>query len=482
MNYEAQIAELTMQNAQLKRELDQLRKLIFGAKKERFVTENVTPGQLSLFEDLSVGQGPVEEQTKEIISYERKKPSKKHEGRNEIPDHLPVIEVIIEPDQDVTGMKKIGEEITETLEYTAASLVKKRIIRPKYALPQNEGIIIGKLPSRPIEKGIAEASLLSHLIVSKFIDHLPFYRQIQIFKREFDWNVSASTINDWFVACCTLIEPLYEELKRQVLSSGYLQVDESPIKVLDSDKPGSTHQGYQWVYHSPERRLVLFDYRKGRGMHGPKEVLENYNGWLQCDGYDVYDKIATLEGIQIAGCLAHARRYYHEALSNDKKRAEYALVIFQNIYEIERANKSMNPLDRKLDRLAKVKPHLDNLKSWVEEECVKVLPKSAIGKAMSYTQSQWHKLYNLLEDGRLEIDNNLIENKIRPLALGRKNYLFAGSHDGAKRIAMIYSFMGTCKANDVNPNEWLKNVLEKIPDTKMSELSNLLPIGKVQQV
>ena len=482
MNYEAQIAELTMQNAQLKRELDQLRKLIFGAKKERFVTENVTPGQLSLFEDLSVGQGPVEEQTKEIISYERKKPSKKHEGRNEIPDHLPVIEVIIEPDQDVTGMKKIGEEITETLEYTAASLVKKRIIRPKYALPQNEGIIIGKLPSRPIEKGIAEASLLSHLIVSKFIDHLPFYRQIQIFKREFDWNVSASTINDWFVACCTLIEPLYEELKRQVLSSGYLQVDESPIKVLDSDKPGSTHQGYQWVYHSPERRLVLFDYRKGRGMHGPKEVLENYNGWLQCDGYGVYDKIATLEGIQIAGCLAHARRYYHEALSNDKKRAEYALVIFQNIYEIERANKSMNPLDRKLDRLAKVKPHLDNLKSWVEEECVKVLPKSAIGKAMSYTQSQWHKLYNLLEDGRLEIDNNLIENKIRPLALGRKNYLFAGSHDGAKRIAMIYSFMGTCKANVVNPNEWLKNVLEKIPDTKMSELSNLLPIGKVQQV
>ena len=441
MNYEAQIAELTMQNAQLKRELDQLRKLIFGAKKERFVTENVTPGQLSLFEDLSVGQGPVEEQTKEIISYERKKPSKKHEGRNEIPDHLPVIEVIIEPDQDVTGMKKIGEEITETLEYTAASLVKKRIIRPKYALPQNEGIIIGKLPSRPIEKGIAEASLLSHLIVSKFIDHLPFYRQIQIFKREFDWNVSASTINDWFVACCTLIEPLYEELKRQVLLSGYLQVDESPIKVLDSDKPGSTHQGYQWVYHSPERRLVLFDYRKGRGMHGPKEVLENYNGWLQCDGYGVYDKIATLEGIQIAGCLAHARRYYHEALSNDKKRAEYALVIFQNIYEIERANKSMNPLDRKLDRLAKVKPHLDNLKSWVEEECVKVLPKSAIGKAMSYTQSQWHKLYNLLEDGRLEIDNNLIENKIRPLALGRKNYLFAGSHDGAKRIAMIYSFV-----------------------------------------
>ena len=217
-------------------------------------------------------------------------------------------------------------------------------------------------------------------------------------------------------------------------------------------------------------------------MHGPKEVLENYNGWLQCDGYGVYDKIATLKGIQIAGCLAHARRYYHEALSNDKKRAEYALVIFQNIYEIERANKSMNPQDRKLDRLAKVKPHLDNLKSWVEEECVKVLPKSAIGKAMSYTQSQWHKLYNLLEDGRLEIDNNLIENKIRPLALGRKNYLFAGSHDGAKRIAMIYSFMGTCKANDVNPNEWLKNVLEKIPDTKMSELSNLLPIGKVQQV
>ncbi len=477
MNYEAQIAELTMQNAQLKRELDQLRKLIFGAKKERFVSENSSPGQLSLFEDLPVGQGPVEEQTKETISYERKKPAKKHEGRNEIPDHLPVIEVIIEPDQDVTGMKKIGEEITETLEYTAASLVKKRIIRPKYALPQNEGIIIGKLPSRPIDKGIAEASLLSYIIVCKFIDHLPFYRQIQIFKREFNWDVSASTINDWFAACCTLLEPLYEELKRQVLSSGYVQVDESPIKVLDSDKPGSTHQGYQWVYHSPEIRRVLFEYRKGRGMHGPKEVLENYNGWLQCDGYGVYDKIAMLPGISIAGCLAHARRYYHEALSNDKKRAEYALEIFQDIYEIERSNKAMKPQERKLDRIAKVKPLMDKLKSWIEEECVKVLPKSAIGKAMNYTQSQWHKLYNLLEDGRLQIDNNLIENKIRPLALGRKNYLFAGSHEGAKRIAMMYSFMGTCKANDVNPNEWLKKVLEKLPDTKMSELAGLLPIG-----
>ena len=163
-------------------------------------------------------------------------------------------------------------------------------------------------------------------------------------------------------------------------------------------------------------------------------------------------------------------------MSNDKKRAEYALEIFQDIYEIERSNKAMKPQERKLDRIAKVKPLMDKLKSWIEEECVKVLPKSAIGKAMNYTQSQWHKLYNLLEDGRLQIDNNLIENKIRPLALGRKNYLFAGSHEGAKRIAMMYSFMGTCKANDVNPNEWLKNVLEKLPDTKMSELASLLPI------
>jgi len=216
---------------------------------------------------------------------------------------LPVREVVIEPEEDTTGLKKIGEEISETLEHTPASLIKRRTIRPKYAKANDEGIIIANLPSRPIDKSIVEACLLSHILVSKYIDHLPFYRQIQMFKRDFRWEPAQSTMSDWMASCCQLLEPLYNTLKQKILASDYIQADESPIKVLDSDKKGKTHQGYQWVYHDPVQKLVLFNYCKGRGQNGPKELLANYKGYLQCDGYTVYDKIEADPNINLAGWM-----------------------------------------------------------------------------------------------------------------------------------------------------------------------------------
>ena len=189
-------------------------------------------------------------------------------------------------------MKKIGEEITETLEYTPASLVKKITRRLKYATADNTKILIGKLPTRPIEKGIAEASLLAHIFVQKFIDHLPFYRQRQIFKRNYDWDLLSSTINDWFISSCTLLKPLYNLLVKKLLENHYLQADESPIKVLETEKKGSIHQGYMWVYQSPLKGIVVFQYRKGRSANGPKEMLATHQDYLQTDGYIVYDKIA----------------------------------------------------------------------------------------------------------------------------------------------------------------------------------------------
>ncbi|MDZ4752462.1 MAG: IS66 family transposase [Flavobacteriales bacterium] len=495
MNYEAILAEkeaiIAAQNAllekvtldtsnriqQLEHELAQLRKMIFGQKRERFLAE-ANANQLSLFsgDDVVLTEPVVEIQH---IEYDRKTP-KKHPGRTELPEHLPVEIVIIEPEEDTTGMKRIGEEITETLEYTQASLVKKRTIRPKYAKPDGEGVVIGKLPSRPIPKAIAEASLIAYILVSKFIDHLPFYRLIQLFKREYRWEVSDSTINEWFVAVCTLLHPLYEVLQRKVLSNGYLQVDESPIKVLDQDKPGGTHQGYQWVYYSPELKLVFFNYRKGRGQHGPKEILKEYQGILQADGWQVYDKIAEIPGITLAGCVAHARRYFDKSKQSNKAKSEEVLTIIQRIYAQERMCKEMSPEDRKIFRKNQVKPIFEELRQWLDEELKgDITPKSDYGQAITYLNKQWHKLIKVLENGRIEIDNNLIENKIRPLALGRKNYLFAGSHDAAQRIAMMYSFFGSCKAHDINPYEWLKETLELIPETKLSELHKLLPGGKM---
>lgn len=457
----------------LKEQLAQLYKLISGFKSESFIAQ-ATMDQLSLFSEEKVATD--EEAPKQTITYTREK--KKHQGRNALPENLPVREVIIEPEEDTQELIKIGEEITETLEYTPASLVKRRTIRPKYGKAEGNGVLIAELPSRPIDKSIVEASLLAHVLVSKYIDHLPFYRQIQMFKRDFGWEPAQSTMSDWMASCCQLLEPLYNTLKQKIISSDYIQADESPIKVLDSDKKGKTHQGYQWVYHDPIQKLVLFNYRKGRGQNGPKELLAGYKGYLQCDGYTVYDKIGADPDVSLAGCLVHARRKFNDALDSDKKLAEKALAVFRKMYLEERKIKEETPQDfqaRKTVRDARIKPLLKEIKQWIEAEQFNVLPKSPIGKAMTYFINQYPKLEAIFSDGRIELDNNLIENAIRPMAIGRKNYLFCGSHKAAQHAAMLYSFFGTCKMQNINPREWLQETLERIPDHSIQKLEELLP-------
>lgn len=453
-------------------QLAQLYKLITGFESESFTAQAVVE-QLSLFSEDTIR---MEQLPQETITYIREK--KKHQGRNALPEHLPVREIIIEPEADTTGLKKIGEEVTETLEYTPASLVKQRTIRPKYAKASGEGMLIAALPERPINKSLAEASLLSHILVCKYIDHLPFYRQIQIFKRDFGWEPAQSTLGDWMAGCCLLLEPLYNTLKQKILDADYIQADESPIKVLESDKKGSAHQGYQWVYHDPVRKPVLFDYRKGRGRNGPKELLVHYNGYLQCDGHTVYDKIGSGPMITLAGCLAHARRKFHDALDSDKKRAGKALAVFRKMYLEERNIKKQVSDDfgeRKKLRDQRIKPLLAQIRGWISREQFNVLPKNPIGKAMTYFVNQYPKLEAIFEDGRLELDNNLIENAIRPMALGRKNYPFCGSHKAARNAAMLYSFFGSCKMQDINPGPWLKDTLERIPEHSIQRLDGLLP-------
>jgi len=479
MNLESLIAENTLlkqEVAILKHELAELKRLIFGAKSERFTPVIPPVNQMSLF-DVTQGGPLMAEAQKEQITYERTKQNKPHPGRNGIPAHFPVEETIIEPQTDTTDMVRIGEEVTEYVEYTPGCLKKIRLIRPKYANKQAEGsVLIAPLPVRALPKSIAGVSLISFIIVRKFVEHMPFYRQIQAFDRDYQWQIPSSTINDWFVSVCTMLEPLYELLKQKVLESGYMQVDESPIQVLDNNNnKGSSHKGYQWVYHSPEEKLLFFDYHKGRDMEGPKRILEKYIGLLQSDGYNVYDNIAKQKSITIAACLVHVRRYFYKAKDNDKQRAEYALSIFNAIYKKESEYKTLSADERKAQREKHIQPSLTELKIWADEQSKKVLPQSPIGKAMEYLKTQWPKILELFNNGRYELDNNLIENKIRPLALGRKNYLFAGSHEGAQRIAMMYSFLGTCAAKDVNPMTWLTDTLEKINDTKIKDLAVLLP-------
>ena len=469
-------AELIAENKALKAQLHQLLKLINGTKSERFTSSEADQTQGNLFDLEDAPPVNDDQADKQTVTYQRK-PKSNHKGRNPIPEHLPVQEIIIEPDQDTEGMIKIGEQVTETLDYTPASLVKVRYIRPRYVKQDQQQVVIGALPVRPIDKGIAEAGLLAHIFVSKFVDHLPFYRQQQMFKRNFDWEVSRSTINDWLAQCCTLMKPLYDALKKQLLQSDYLQVDESPLKVLDRNKKGKTHKGYQWVYHAPYMGLVLFNYRKGRGKHGPKQMLSQYAGYLQCDGYQVYDKIGARQNITLVGCVAHARRKFYEAIPTDKQNSEHVLGLIQKIYALEKQIRQQDYSARQMKKKRKKKllPLFEEIKEYIEIKSARVLPKSPLGKAMGYYQAQYPKLINTLCDAKLKLDNNLIENKIRPLALGRKNYLFAGSHSGAERMAMLYSFFATCKIHQVNPREWLGDVLKRIKDHSIQDMDQLLP-------
>ena len=464
---------------QLKFQLDQIKRMLFGAKRERYIP-NQDKNQLSLPFDVEPETEPEKEQ--ETITYVRqKKKRENHPGRLALPSHLPVEEIIIEPKEDTTGMKCIGKEITEQLELVPAKLFIKRYIRPKYMKAQDDESlnfkgIIGDLPVFPIEKGIAGSGLLAQIMIDKFVDHLPIYRQIQRFKRE-DVKISSSTINGWQESVCNLLEPLYDALKYRVLSQGYLQVDESPVQVLDKNKKGKTHRGYHWVYHSPLEKTVLFDYRDGRSREGPTQLLKNFKGFLQSDGYIVYDSFEKKQGITLLNCMAHARRGFEKALDYDKKKAEHAMDLFQKIYAVERKAREgdMSLEERYTLRLDESLPELNKLGKWMAETYKTVLPKSPIGQAIAYCIPRWDKLMNYLKDGSLEIDNNNVENAIRPLALGRKNYLFAGSARGAQRAAMFYSFFGTCKKNDINPYVWLKRVLDVIPQHKVNKLHELLP-------
>jgi len=471
--------ELKANYNQLKFRLEQLEKLLFGSKREKFIPSSDNSNQPTLFDETIMGeQAPKSpnEEAKQNINYNRKKPKRKHKGRNEFPRNLPEETIIIKPQGDISGMIKIGELVTKEVDYTPARLVIKKTVRPKYAKPKGKGIVVAKIPPRPFPKCIASTGLLAHILESKFVYHQPFYRIIQSFERKNDWKLSPSTLNNWFVSVCVLMQPLYENFMKKILAQGYVQIDESPIRVLDKNKKLASHKGYMWVYYSPEIKLVFFQYRKGRGIDGPKEMLKEYKGYIHSDGYKVYDKIGLMPGISLIGCLVHARRKFIEAMNEDKERAERAITIFRGIYLHERKSKQSE--DRKAYRKKHVLPLMEELKEWMDTEQYKVLPKSAIGKAISYTINQWPKLIRILEHSRLELDNNLIENKIRPLALGRKNYLFAGSHKGAERIAMMYSFMGSCVANNVKPFEWLKETMENLPETKMTELDTLLPIKR----
>lgn len=468
-----------MQSLQL--QIKELRAILYGSKGEKFISGN-TKGvtQSELFPDDKLGEHTLTGTT--LVQYEKKKTklSVKHPGRNPLPDTLRREVIEIKPKEDVGDLKAVSTQITEVLEYQPGELFVKRYVRREYLKPTEDGLnairVIAPLPALPIPKAIVGPSLLTYLLVSKFMDHLPIYRQLQIFKRQ-NLTLKQTTVSGWTSQACTLLHPIFDLHAKEVLLSSYLNVDETTIKVLDKDRKGSTHQGYYWVYFNVPKKLALFDYQPGRGALYPKAMLHSFKGYLQSDGYDVYETFDKVEHITTLCCWAHARRKFIEAKDYDLKNAELILQEIQNLYKVEEhcREHGFSPEQIKQYRQEHSIPILTGLHQLLTDISSTTLPSSPLGKAISYALKRWVKLTVYTEDGILQIDNNLVENTIRPVALGRKNYLFAGSHERAQDAAMLYSLFATCRLHDINPEKWLTYFFENINSTPKDQLYQLLP-------
>ena len=478
------IDELTAQVAWLNRQL-------FGRKSEKLAAYD--PNQLDLFSGQlpENATGIMEARDKAVDSLPETTAERKRERKNrKMMEDLPVLEkVVIEPEGiDMNLYKKIGEEVTRVVEHKPGQLYIKEIIRPKYGLRDNtslppsgmRSVEIAPLPLLPIYKGIAGPTLLAEILLQKYEYHLPFYRQVQQF-RHLGFKASESTIDGWFKPTVELLKPLYEVLKSEIMKSDYLQGDETTVPVMDK----STHKmnkEYLWLVRAVEQRLVLFHYNNGsRSGTVIEKLTEGFNGYFQCDGFDGYESaFKTRKDVHIVNCMAHIRRHFEQAIKENKEMAEHALKEIQLLYRIEHDcdERELTAGQRKQERQEKSKPIMQALKLWMETEGIKYSPSSLIGKAITYAYTRWDNMMRYLEDGRIRIDNNLAENAIRPVTLGRKNYLFCGNHEAAVSMSVVCSLLATCKAHEVNPREYLNDMIAKMPymqKASYNELLQLLP-------
>ena len=479
--------------------IDQLawyRRKFWKSSSEKYIPED--PNQCKIdFDGLDVlpeEEEAIKEAEKEIITYERQKPDKKKQPvRLPLPEHLRREEEIIEPEGIDESWVRIGEEVTEVLEHKPGELFVRRIVRPKYVLKVNtteqkkdtdteesaEKIKIGLLPMLPLPRSNAGASLLAELLISKYMHHLPFHRQLAIFKQS-GVSIPASTVNGWFKGSSDLLRALYHRLREIVLATDYIQVDESTVPVINNKKQRAA-KSYLWVVRSVMDNLMFFHYDQGsRAQRVIIDLLRDYQGAVQTDGYAAYSIYEQKKGVLLLGCWAHARRKFTEALKEDKAGAEYALKQIGMIYKVEdiATDQEMNYEQRAELRKKLAYPILRAFEKWLVQYYPKVITQGRMGKAVKYTYNIFHRLSRYHLDGRYQIDNNGVENAIRPLALGRKNFLFCGNHDAAENTAIMYSLMGCCKACDVNPREWLIDVLTRIPEYNNDysmDLAALLP-------
>ena len=483
----ARIKELTAQVAWLNRQL-------FGRKSEKLPI--IDPNYPDLFAAMlpENAQQIADARDEAVEKIVKTKEERRQEKKNRIMmEDLPVLEqVILTPDNlDKDLYKKIGQEVTRIVEHKPGQLYIKEIIREKWGLKDNtstapkgmSGVLIVPMPLLPIYKGIAGASLLAEILLQKYEYHMPYYRQIKQYSHLGMKGLTESTVDGWFKQTMELLKPLYEVLKSEVMKTDYAQADETTTPVINKETHKAAKE-YLWMVRAVMERLVLFYYDQGSRAGAVIESLANrynFKGYLQCDGFAGYETaFKTNPDVRLVNCMVHIRRHYEQALDENRPMAEHALAEIQHLYKIERMcdDAGLSPEERKAKRQELSKPIMEAMKLWMETEGVKYSESSQIGKAITYAYTRWDNMMRYLEDGRLLLDNNLAENEIRPVTLGRKNYLFCGNHEAAQNMAVVCSLLATCRNHDVNPRDYLNDIISQMPyHTKASyeELLQLLP-------
>lgn len=494
-SHKAEVDGLTARLNDALAQLAWCKRQLFGRKSEKLKT--CDPNMPNLFADqfAELMQQAEEKRDEAVAKVEREKKEDRRQKRQNrvMMEDLPVMKrTVLEPsDVDLSLYKKIGEEVTRVVEHEPGRLYIHEIVRPKYGLKDNtqlppegqKGVEIADMPVLPIEKGIAGASLLTEVLLQKYEYHVPFYRQIKQFAHLGMKGLKENTIDGWFKKAMELLRPLYKALEAEVFKSGYVQADETTTPVIDRDK-GKAAKEYLWMVRAVMERLVLFHYDSGSRAGAVIEALANghqFKGILQCDGFAGYETaFKTNAGVTLVNCMVHIRRHFEQALDENKDVAQHALTEIQHLYMIERMcdEAGLDADARKAKRNELARPIMNAMKVWMETEGVKYSESSLIGKAITYAYTRWDNMMRYLDDGRILLDNNLAENEIRPITIGRKNYLFCGNHKAAGNMAVVCSLLATCRNHNVNPRLYLTDIIGRMPymrNCASGELVELLP-------
>lgn len=475
----AALEQSKQENALLRQKVEALVRKVFGASSEK-----IDPAQLELLLQLSGAMAaPREPAPSAPAQPAETAPRQKVQKAPRIPENLPVIEQVLDPAEvkDAPDQwRLIGQEVSEQLDYEPGRFLRRRLVRRKYVhvADPDRAPIIAPLPEKLQERGLAGAGLLTHILVSKYCDHLPLYRQEQIFVQRHKVNLPRQTLARWVELAADWLKPIYDQLRTGVMAGGYMQVDETPVAYL-APGHGKTKQGYLWTCARPGGDVV-YRWETSRAADCLERTIpKDFKGVIQCDGYNAYRTFAqSRTGIELAGCWAHVRRKFHEALDQSPRQSGWIMRQLQHLYRIEselRENEA-GPNLREAVRSHQSAVIVQRIKkALLLFKSRRHLPQSALGLAVDYTLNLWSVLEVYLHDGRIQIDNNLVENAIRPTALGKKNWLFMGEAGAGQRGAIIYTVIESCRRRGIDPYAYLHDLFTKLPTLKMHQISDVTP-------